>query len=156
LIEPLDNTERLAVVIAPAGWGKTTLIADWARGAASPGRTAIGWLTLDEADDEPYRFWTYLICAMRAAHPALGGDALTALRVAEINPFDVAVPTLLNDLAVRTGRLTVILDDYHVVTDRVHAAVCPAQGRCRLQPTFWNVVSAHRRWSLRDDARSCC
>jgi LuxR family maltose regulon positive regulatory protein len=124
LTEPLDEAERLAVVVAPAGWGKTTLVADWARGVAAAGRTAIGWLTLDEADDEPYRFWTYLISAMHVADPALSGDALTALRVTEVNPIDVAVPTLLNDLAGRTGRLTVILDDYHVLTDRrIHEGV---------------------------------
>jgi LuxR family maltose regulon positive regulatory protein len=124
LTKLLDEAERLSVVVAPAGWGKTTLLADWAHTAAAANRIAIGWLTIDEADDEPYRFWTYLISAMRTGDPALGGDALTALRVTQVNPLDVAVPTLLNDLAAGTGRLAVILDDSHVLTDRrIHEGV---------------------------------
>jgi len=112
------------VVVAPAGWGKTTLLVDWAHAATAAGRTDVGWLTLDEADDEPYRFWTYLVSAMRTAAPDVGGAALAALRVTEVNPLDVAVPALLNDLAMRPGPLAVILDDYHVLTDRrIHEGV---------------------------------
>lgn len=112
----LDDAERLAVVVAPAGWGKTTLLAQWARGAAADG--AVGWLTLDEADDEPHRFWTYLVSAVQAADPQRSRAALRALDVAAVDPLDVAVPMLLNDLAAVPGRLTLILDDCHVLADR--------------------------------------
>ncbi|MDP4505935.1 LuxR C-terminal-related transcriptional regulator [Nonomuraea turcica] len=134
-----DHSQRLAVVVAPAGWGKTTLLADWARRIAPAGGTTVAWLTLDDSDDEPHRFWTYLISALRTVSPALrgtgldgaglggaglGGAALKALRVTEVDPLEVAVPTLLNDLEAMTGRHALVLDDYHVLRDRrIHEAV---------------------------------
>ncbi|MFI7708960.1 LuxR C-terminal-related transcriptional regulator [Nonomuraea sp. NPDC049480] len=119
-----DHSQRLAVVVAPAGWGKTTLLADWARRIAPAGGTAVAWLTLDDSDDEPHRFWTYLVSALRTASPALGGAALKALRVTEVDPLEVAVPTLLNDLEATTERHALVLDDYHVLRDRrIHEAV---------------------------------
>jgi LuxR family transcriptional regulator, maltose regulon positive regulatory protein len=124
LIEMLDEngTRRLCVVVAPAGWGKTTLLAEWARRAGD--RHSVAWVTLDETDDEPHRFWTYVVTALRTAAPDLGGGALAALRVPGIDPVDVALPALLNDLSASNARHTLILDDYHLLTDvRIHEAV---------------------------------
>jgi ATP/maltotriose-dependent transcriptional regulator MalT len=117
-----DGARRLSVVVAPAGWGKTTLLAEWARMARN--RDRVAWLTLEEADDEPNRFWTYLVTALRAVAPDLGEGALAALRVPGVDPLDVALPTLLNDVAASGSRHVLILDDYHVLTDvRIHEAV---------------------------------
>jgi len=124
LFEVLDEngTRRLCLVVAPAGWGKTTLLTDWARHAS--GRHSVAWVTLDEADDEPHRFWTYAVTALRTAAPDVGGGALAALRVPGIDPIDVALPALLNDLSASNARLTLILDDYHLLTDvRIHEAL---------------------------------
>jgi LuxR family maltose regulon positive regulatory protein len=85
-----NGTRRLCVVVAPAGWGKTTLLAEWARRAGD--RHSVAWVTLDETDDEPHRFWTYVVTALRTAAPDLGGGALAALRVPGIDPVDVALP----------------------------------------------------------------
>src|SRR5262245_54928447 len=84
LLGRLDEHEarRLSVVVAPAGWGKTTLLAEWARRVGE--RDPVAWLTLDETDDEPNRFWTYVVTALRAAAPDLGGAALAALRVPDV------------------------------------------------------------------------
>jgi LuxR family transcriptional regulator, maltose regulon positive regulatory protein len=113
---------RLSVVVAPAGWGKTTLLAEWARRTSQ--RDPVAWLTLDETDDEPNRFWTYVVTALRAAAPELSGGALAALRVPGIDPLQVALPSLLNDLAASSTRHLLILDDYHVLSDvRIHEAV---------------------------------
>jgi LuxR family maltose regulon positive regulatory protein len=133
-----DDSRRLAVVVAPAGWGKTTLLADWAR----RGDPAVAWLTLDDSDDEPHRFWTYLVSALRTVNPALGGAALKALRVTEIDPLEVAVPSLLNDLdAMTIGRHALVLDDYHVLRDRrIHEAVEFFLGY--LPPSFRLVVAS--------------
>jgi LuxR family maltose regulon positive regulatory protein len=114
LMRLLSEADGVAVIVAPAGWGKTTLLAHWARHQAG---SVVAWLTLDETDDEPHRFWTYFVSALRAADPALGG-ALGALRVAEVDPLDVAVPTVLHELAGLGHRLTVVVDDCHVLTDR--------------------------------------
>jgi LuxR family maltose regulon positive regulatory protein len=54
-----NRTQRLCLVVAPAGWGKTTLLTEWARHAGD--RELVAWVTLDETDDEPHRFWTYLV-----------------------------------------------------------------------------------------------
>jgi LuxR family transcriptional regulator, maltose regulon positive regulatory protein len=124
LLEMLDEnrTRRLCLVVAPAGWGKTTLLTEWARQAGD--RQSVAWITLDETDDEPHRFWTYVVTALRTAAPDVGGGALAALRVPGIDPLEVALPALLNDLSASNGRHTLILDDYHLLTDvRIHEAL---------------------------------
>ena len=81
-------------------------------------------MTLDETDDEPHRFWTYVVTALRQVAPDVAGEALAALRVPGIDPLDVALPALLNDLSASNARHTLILDDYHLLTDvRIHEAV---------------------------------
>ncbi len=124
LLEMLDEnmTRRLCLVVAPAGWGKTTLLTVWARRAGD--RHSVAWITLDETDDEPHRFWTYVVTALRTAAPDVGGGALAALRVPGVDPLEVALPALLNDLSASDARLTLILDDYHLLTDvRIHEAL---------------------------------
>ena len=112
----------MCLVVAPAGWGKTTLLTEWARRAGD--RHSVAWVTLDETDDEPHRFWTYVVTALQEAAPELAGGALAALRVPSIDPLDVALPALLNDLSASNARHTLILDDYHLLTDvRIHEAV---------------------------------
>jgi LuxR family maltose regulon positive regulatory protein len=101
-----SGTWRLCLVAAPAGWGKTTLLTEWARQAGD--RHSVAWITLDETDDEPHRFWTYVVTALRTAAPEMGGSALAALRVPGIDPIDVALPALLNDLAGSNARHTLI------------------------------------------------
>ena len=117
-----NDTRKLSVVVAPAGWGKTTLLAEWARRTRD--RQPVAWLTLDETDDEPQRFWTYVVTALLTTTPGLGDAALVALRVPGIDPIDVALPALLNDLSGTDAKQTLILDDYHMLTDaRIHEGV---------------------------------
>jgi LuxR family transcriptional regulator, maltose regulon positive regulatory protein len=141
LLQLLDEngTRRLCVVVAPAGWGKTTLLAEWTRVTAD--RRSVAWLTLDETDDEPRQFWTYVITALRSSAPELGESALAALHVPGIDPLDVALPALLNDLYVSEARHVLILDDYHVLTDiRIHEAVEYLLGY--LPPSLRLVISS--------------
>src|SRR5918993_1787796 len=109
LLEMLDEdaAPRLCLVVAPAGWGKTTLLTEWARQAGD--RSPPAWVTLDETDDEPHRFWSYVVTALQRAAPDLAGGALAALRVPSIDPLDVALPALLNDLSASNARHTLIL-----------------------------------------------
>jgi LuxR family maltose regulon positive regulatory protein len=65
---------KLTLIRAPAGWGKTTLLADW-YGSASETR-AFAWLALDRGDNDPVRFWTYLIEAVRSQQPVIGTESL--------------------------------------------------------------------------------
>jgi ATP/maltotriose-dependent transcriptional regulator MalT len=110
-----DGSSRLTVVVAPAGWGKTTLLGQWVRRlqAASP----VAWVSLDESDDEPVRFWTYVLTALQRVSPRVADGALRALGAPGVDPVDVTLPVLLNALAATDERHVLVLDDYHVLTD---------------------------------------
>ena len=66
-----DEPGRLTVVIAPAGWGKTTLLGQWVRRIDCT--CAVAWVSLDESDDEPVRFWTYALTALHTTAPTVAG-----------------------------------------------------------------------------------
>lgn len=87
---------RLTTVVAPAGWGKTTLLAAWAHGPAES--RPVGWLSIDAADDEPVRFWTQALAALSAVAPDVAREAAAALGAAGLDPFGVALAALLNAL----------------------------------------------------------
>lgn len=107
---------RLCVVVAPAGWGKTTLLAQW---ATDPGqRPCTAWVSLDRSDDEPVRFWTYVLTSLHGVDPEAAGPALAALSAPGVDPVTVALPRLVNDLAASCGRYVLVLDDVHVLHDR--------------------------------------
>jgi LuxR family maltose regulon positive regulatory protein len=112
----------LTVIVAPAGWGKTTVLAQWVAQDAERAPTA--WLTLDETDNDPVRYWTYVVAALQRDDPQIAAPALTALRVPGLEPLDIAVPSLINDLAGRHAQRTLVLDDYHLITERrIHEAM---------------------------------
>ena len=103
----------VALVSAPAGFGKTTLLTEWlAAGAEGMERTA--WLSLDRRDSDPSVFWSYVVAALRKVAPDVGTDALSALRSTPA-ALEIVVATLLNDLAGLDGDVVLVLDDYHVV-----------------------------------------
>jgi LuxR family maltose regulon positive regulatory protein len=105
----------LTLVSAPAGFGKTTMLADWlGTGPAGGGPSA--WLSLDPGDNDPALFWAYFIAALRTALPGVGERALALLSSTE-PPTEAFVVTLLNDLATISDRVVVVLDDYHVVEE---------------------------------------
>jgi LuxR family transcriptional regulator, maltose regulon positive regulatory protein len=113
---------RLSVVVAPAGWGKTTLLSQWAHDPAET--RCVVWVSLDEADDDPVRFWTYVLSALQRDVAGLGPAALRALSTPGLEPVDLALPTLLNELATVDGAYVLVLDDYHLVgSAAVHEGV---------------------------------
>jgi LuxR family maltose regulon positive regulatory protein len=122
LLRRLDASHaRLCVVIAPAGWGKTRLLSQWA--TAPGGSRRVAWLSLDASDDDAHRFWIYLLTSVREA-TGLGGPALRALSAPAVDPLAVAVPLLLNELAESAQQVVLILDDYHVLgSARIHEGV---------------------------------
>jgi LuxR family maltose regulon positive regulatory protein len=107
---------KLCLVAAPAGSGKTTLLAQW-RAVAGGGRVA--WVSLEESDNDPTRFWSYLVAALRTVEPGVGTVALEALRGPSVELERVVVPSLVNDLATVGAPLVLILDDYHLITDAI-------------------------------------
>ena len=105
---------RLCLLAAPAGSGKTTLLAQW-RADAGAGRVA--WVSLDEGDNDPTRFWGYVVEALRTVEPGVGGAALAALRGRGAALERLVLPSLLNDLRGLKAPLVLVLDDYHLVTE---------------------------------------
>ncbi len=106
------------LVCAPAGFGKTALLADWARGDGRP----VAWLGLDGGDSDPARFWRYAVAALDRARPGLAG------RVGPLPPGSVEglVTALINELAADPGpdEVLLVLDDYHLVdSGPVHDSV---------------------------------
>src|SRR5215218_8179493 len=107
---------KLCLVAAPAGSGKTTLLAQW-RAVAGGGRVA--WVSLEESDNDPTRFWSYLVAALRTVEPQVGTVALEALGGPSVELERVVVPSLVNDLATVGAPLVLVLDDYHLITNAI-------------------------------------
>ena len=117
-----DSAARLTVVVAPAGWGKTTLLTQWAHDPAET--RGIVWVSLDDADSDPVRFWTYVLSALQRDVIGVSGAPLAALLTAGLAPVDLALPTLLNELTVLDSAHVLVLDDYHLIDhDDVHESV---------------------------------
>jgi LuxR family maltose regulon positive regulatory protein len=107
----------LTLVVAPAGYGKTELLAAWCRGMS--GACAMAWLALDAHDNDPITFWTYVVHALRRAHPDRFGAALAALAVPGSHVLQAITPPLLNELWSMDQTTVLVLDDVHVVEDAV-------------------------------------
>jgi len=104
----------VTLISAPAGFGKTTLLADWlATGPAGERSTA--WLSLDQADNQPGSFWIYLITALQKVAPGVGARALSLLQEPQPPPVDTVLATLLNELSAVPNDVLLVLDDYHVI-----------------------------------------
>lgn len=107
-----DARQRtLTLISAPAGFGKTTLLTSFLQDVAGP----VAWLSLDARDNDPVRFWRYVIGALQQVHAHLGATSLLLLQSAQPAPVETVVTTLLNDLATLPGNMTLILDDYQVI-----------------------------------------
>ena len=106
----------LTLVSAPAGFGKTTLLAEWLAVAAAGGRS-VAWLSLDQRDNDPVLFWMYLVAALKTAAPGDGAGALSLLQPPR-PPGEAGLVTLLNDLDAVSDDVVLVLDDYHVIEER--------------------------------------
>ena len=115
----------LTLIAAPAGYGKTTLAAEWVAGLGRP----VAWLALDEAEADPARFFACLIAALQTVEPDLGQAALSLTGPAATQPDADAwaagpMATLINELAELPAPVLCVLDDYHHIGDSpVHRAL---------------------------------
>ena len=107
---------QLVAIVAPAGYGKTSLLLDWAHGADFP----VAWYTLDEFDNSPHTFLTYLIESIRVQFPKFGTQALTALEQSAdtITRLQPVIRLIANGMLDLSDHLVVVLDDYHVLENK--------------------------------------
>ncbi|MEJ2736289.1 MAG: LuxR C-terminal-related transcriptional regulator [Anaerolineae bacterium] len=122
LNEGLCLGRQLTLISASAGSGKTTLISEWFAALCSdpqheqPIENRTAWLSLDQEDDEPARFWTYLIGALRTVDDGLGVAAQQMLQAPQAPSMPLVLTSLLNDIAVRPYRTILVLDDFHLIS----------------------------------------
>ena len=113
---------RLTLVCAPAGSGKTVMLADWARSAGRP----VAWLSLDAADNDPVRFWRHVVAALDRARPGIAERVSPLLGPPAPPTFDGLVTALVNELDAEPSEAEVllVLDDYHLIdAQTVHASL---------------------------------
>jgi LuxR family transcriptional regulator, maltose regulon positive regulatory protein len=105
---------KLVLVVAPAGWGKTSLLRDWYAAGDKPRTT---WLSVDSGDNDPAHFWAGVVAAVDGVCPGIGAAALQALNAAPIKTPDALIGPVINDLARMPERVTLVLDDFHLITN---------------------------------------
>jgi LuxR family maltose regulon positive regulatory protein len=113
LLERLNEglSGKLTLISAPAGFGKTTLVSEWLAGCRRP----IAWLSLDEGDNDPTRFLTYLVAALQTIAANIGAGALAVLQSPQPPPIESILITLLNEITTVLDNFVLVLDDYHVI-----------------------------------------
>jgi LuxR family maltose regulon positive regulatory protein len=116
LIERLSRgaESKLTLISAPAGFGKTTVLAEWLAAVPAGGPSA-AWLSLDPGDAGPASFWTYVIAALQTVVPEVGAAALSLLQASRPPPIEAVLAPLLNELSAVSNDIVLVLDDYHVV-----------------------------------------
>lgn len=113
LIERLNQglNRKLTLISAPAGFGKTSLLSNWLTECKQP----TAWLSLDEGDNDPVRFLTYVVAALQTLAPGVGESLLEALQSPQPPPIESILTTLLNEIAATSEHFVLVLDDYHVL-----------------------------------------
>ena len=130
---------KLTLVCAPAGYGKTTVLAQWCE--ADRDRTPFVWMSADESDSDPVRFWSHLIAGLQAVHPRAGAASIEALRAGPSTVASVVLPLLVDELADAPPSVLVV-DDWHLV----RSTVCDESMRILLErgPPAVQVVLSSR------------
>ncbi len=119
----------LTVIAAPAGFGKTTLLAEWLATVSHKPDAPIraeqaAWLSLDAGDNDPVQFLRYLVAALQTVAPEIGRATLVVLQAAQAPPIDLLLLLLANDLSALPNPCILVLDDYHVIdAPAVHQAL---------------------------------
>lgn len=138
---------KLTVISAPPGFGKTTLLAEWifrekddgggrnnnrneadltssSISAALIDPASVAWVSLDEQDSDPIRFWSYIIAALEKIQTDVGSNAMTLLHAPQSPPIETTLTALINAAASVSDHFVLVLDDYHLIEARsIHDAL---------------------------------
>jgi LuxR family maltose regulon positive regulatory protein len=111
---------ELTMVCAPAGFGKTALLADWAQHSGRP----VAWLSLDVGDNDSVRFWRHVAASLEGVRDGVGQRLAPLLGPPSPRSFEAVVTTLVNELAAGPDELVLVLDDYHLIESQtVHRSL---------------------------------
>jgi LuxR family maltose regulon positive regulatory protein len=118
LIQYLNNglelNRKVTLVSAPAGFGKTTCVREWVETLDD---WSVTWLSLDPSDDDPGRFFTYLVAALQRVDTELGREIEGVLRSGQLPPAEIISTVLINNILELENRFLLVLDDFHVIQD---------------------------------------
>ncbi|MEL7333798.1 MAG: LuxR C-terminal-related transcriptional regulator [Cyanobacteria bacterium J06560_2] len=121
LIGQMQPPRKLTLVCAPAGFGKTTLLAEW---IATVPTGDVAWVSLDQSDNNPATFWTYLITALKNVQPDFGARSLSLAQSSQPPAIESILMILLNELTAIEADIVLVLDDYHVIeTQTIHHGI---------------------------------
>lgn len=115
LNEGLAKADKLTVISAPAGFGKTTLVSEWITRYNRP----VTWLSLDEGDNDLTRFLSYLIEALQTIKAGIGESLLATLQAHQPPQTETILTTLLNEISAIDQHGVLVLDDYHAIDSKV-------------------------------------
>ena len=120
LAQRLDEGRERGLVLAcaPAGYGKTVLLAEWVR----RGRDPVAWLSLDAGDNDPVRFWRHIVAALGRVRPGISARMGPLPGFPPPTSFEPLVTALINEVAGQTDAdeaLLLVLDDYHVISSQL-------------------------------------
>jgi len=128
----------LTLITAPAGFGKTTLVASCVTGCGLP----IAWLSLDKNDNQAGRFLNYLVAALQVADNTIGSEAAQLLAASQQAPPEAILTSLINDLDTTGREIALVLDDYHFISNQaVHEEVAFLLEHC---PRTFHLAIASR------------
>ena len=128
----------LTLITAPAGFGKTTLVASCIASCGLP----IAWLSLDRDDNQAGRFLNYLVAALQETDPTTGSEAAQLLAASQQAPPEAILTSLINDLDTAGGEMALVLDDYQFINSQaVHEQVAFLLDHC---PKTFHLVIATR------------
>jgi LuxR family maltose regulon positive regulatory protein len=125
LVERLQKAVHspLTLIAAPAGFGKTTLLSTWLEHASLPS----AWISLEQDDDELFRFWSYVFAALARIHPSLESSALPLLEASTLSPppqIEAVLSVWINEITNLPHEMALVLDDYHLITaPAIHQSV---------------------------------
>src|SRR6202171_1619272 len=105
---------KLTLVSAPAGFGKTTLLAGW----LDFFKHSAAWVSLDQSDNHAASFWSHLIEALQTVEAGVGSSAISLLQLPQPPPIEAVLTLLLNELSAMSMDVMLVLDDYHLIDAR--------------------------------------
>ncbi len=108
-------TLLLTIISAPPGFGKTTLLSEWYEALSSEGKRRVAWVSLDAGDNNPIRFWSYIISPLQMLDESIGAKALTLLHSPQPLPTESVLSVLLNEIDAFRDQFCLVLDDFHVI-----------------------------------------